>query len=417
MKNFHVIIVLLTLLISACPLEDQVMDGAYFLKVVADIEEMDISKRFDVAESLFRAVETVGTPLYVNDTTAILVVHSDNDSLLLQGDMNLWQAEPVFKRIPGTNLQYFVGEYESNARLQYWFQADPKTWPERDPLNPYLVTNGFGKMSELAMPGYEYDSIFVPFRDGRKSSEEGLDSHIIPPGILPYEHTIHVWVPPDLGEQKAAGSIYFLDGLGYITYAHMPTALNALNQDGKIPTLIAVFVTPPNYEKAGEPNRETEYAMNPDFVSFLADELVPFINSKYLVETNAQSRLVTGDSYGGLAAHYIGYSRPDVFGLAYSQSGYVSFRGDSLINLFKDSDKLQLKLALDCGTYETQIGGSVSSEADFTAANRRLKMILEAKGYDIHYREYPEGHTWGNWRKHLVDILPWFFGSNTMDQN
>ncbi len=92
----------------------------------------------------------------------------------------------------------------------------------------------------------------------------------------------------------------------------------------------------------------------------------------------------------------------------------MSFRGDSLINLYRDSEKLDLKLAFDTGTYETHVGGGYlnPSEADFTAANRRMEQVLKAKGYEYHYDEYPEGHTWGNWRQHLFDILPWFFSGH-----
>lgn len=390
---------------------DGLMDGKTFLKAVEKIEKMDEARRWTAAEDLFRQVQDVGTPLYVNDTTAIIVAHTDEDSLLLLGDMNVWQAAPVFTRIPGTELQYFVGEYESNARLQYWFMNSPDAWPGTDSLNPNLVSNGFGKMSELAMPGYVYDPIFEPFRDGHLSTTDGLDEHMIPAGILPYEHLVHVWMPAGVSPEEIAGSIYLLDGLGYVTYAHIPTALAARIADGKIPPLMAVFVTPPNYEKAASPNRETEYGINPVFADFMADELVPYVESKYPIGRGPETRMVTGDSYGGLGAHYIGYQRSDVFGLAYSQSGYFSFLGDSLIKLYQDSEKLDLKLAFDIGTYETHVGGGYLNpdEADFTAANRRMEQTLKAKGYEYHYREYPEGHTWGNWRQHLIDILPWFY--------
>jgi len=412
MKSIHLIALVASLLIWACAEERVPMDGKIFLEAVSKIEGMETEQRIGEADKLLQSVEKAGTPLYVNDTTAILVVRYSGDSLLMMGDMNLWQAEAVFTKIPDTDLQYFTGVYESNARLQYWLQTDPKAWPVVDTLNPYLVSNGFGLMSELAMPGYEYSPLFQPFRDGHKSSEVDLDEHILAPGVLPYEHLVHVWMPPHQ-EGGIAGSIYFLDGLGYISYAHMPAVLGEMMAQGQIPPLALVFVTPPNWEQSGDVNRETEYGLNPVFVEYLAEELVPMIESMYSIGTGPETRLIVGDSYGGLGAHYIGFTRPDVFGLAYSQSGYMSFKNDSLISMFEASAKLDLKLALDCGTYETQVGGGAlpSMENDFLAANRRMKATLLNKGYDIHYSEFPEGHTWGNWRQHLTDILPWFFGS------
>ena len=63
------------------------------------------------------------------------------------------------------------------------------------------------------------------------------------------------------------------------------------------------------------------------------------------------------------------------------------------------------------GTYETVVGAGLLPEAerDFLAANRRLRDALTARGYEFVYAEYPEGHTWGNWRAHLVGALRHFF--------
>ncbi len=49
-------------------------------------------------------------------------------------------------------------------------------------------------------------------------------------------------------------------------------------------------------------------------------------------------------------------------------------------------------------------------EIDFVAANRRFRDVLSEGGYDFEYREYPEGHTWGNWRRHVADALIHYFG-------
>jgi len=70
-------------------------------------------------------------------------------------------------------------------------------------------------------------------------------------------------------------------------------------------------------------------------------------------------------------------------------------------------------LFIDVGLYEHFIGGDMlpASEVDFLAANRRLKVVLETKNYDFEYHEYPEGHNWGNWRRHLIDGLTHFFGT------
>ena len=48
---------------------------------------------------------------------------------------------------------------------------------------------------------------------------------------------------------------------------------------------------------------------------------------------------------------------------------------------------------------------------DTEASARKMKEILLDKGYRIKYIEVPEGHSWGNWRALLDDILEYFFGT------
>lgn len=40
---------------------------------------------------------------------------------------------------------------------------------------------------------------------------------------------------------------------------------------------------------------------------------------------------------------------------------------------------------------------------------RTLKRILEHKSYPLKYLEVPEGHSWGQWRAQLDDLLIYFF--------
>ncbi len=98
--------------------------------------------------------------------------------------------------------------------------------------------------------------------------------------------------------------------------------------------------------------------------------------------------------------------------MANSQSGYHCFQNNKMIKLISENPKKPIKLFVDSGTYEHEVGSSFlpADERDFIGANRRLKKVLEAKGYNFVYSEYHEGHTWGNWRRHLIDSLIYFFG-------
>ena len=187
-------------------------------------------------------------------------------------------------------------------------------------------------------------------------------------------------------------------------------------ESGEIVPVIAVFVTPPNRHQPDIPNRTTEYGLNPDFARFMAEELVPFVEERYRSLDDPAARLVVGPSYGGLAAAYVPLQHPDVFGLGYSQSGYLSFGGNALITAYEEASPKPIRLYVDIGLYEQKVGQGwlPDDEIDFLQANRDFRDMLSAKGYDFVYREYPEGHTWGNWRAHLIDALIHFFPSGSI---
>jgi enterochelin esterase family protein len=156
-----------------------------------------------------------------------------------------------------------------------------------------------------------------------------------------------------------------------------------------------------------------EYGMSAEYVAFFTEELSAWVDAHFRTVCDPSARFVVGDSYGGLISLTIGLRRPDIFGMAYSQSGYMSFNKDQLLKELAARDRVGGRFYLDCGTYERCVARGIvpDEEGDFLAANRRMARLMEHKHVDMVYREYPEGHTWGNWRGHLHDALEHFFGS------
>ena len=124
--------------------------------------------------------------------------------------------------------------------------------------------------------------------------------------------------------------------------------------------------------------------------------------------------VVLGAGSAGLVSAYIVRARPDCFGIGYSQSGYVSCKSDTIIEKYKTKPEHPIRLFVDVGLYERTVGKGwlPDDEIDFVAANRRFRDVLKQGQYDFEYREYPEGHTWSNWRRHVADALIHFFGRN-----
>lgn len=363
-----------------------------------------------ILQDILAASEFQNYPLFESESKVVLVYRGKANSVALLGDITGWTDPISFKKLSDTNLFYLELQLESDARIQYQFIVDGNVIC--DPSNKYKCLHGLGEMSELAMPKYARHQYHEEFLFGKQGNFEGLVKHVLPAGSLPYEHEVHILLPPEYNAKIEYRTVYFHDGPDYIRFGLAAHSITKLITEKWIEPCITVFVTPPNLHLPVVPNRSTEYGMNDKYVKFFCDELVHFIDKKYSTARSAQSRLVIGDSYAGLISFYITFSRSDVFTNAYSQSGYFSFSNDRIIDLFKEADKKLLNLYLDIGTYETKVGADFlpSTELDFTNANRRMRDILKMKGYDSIYREYHEGHTWGNWRRHLIDALKYFLG-------
>ena len=389
--------------------EDQIIFSKFYDEV--NLESNNEKKQILVDEFISE-VKSNGYPIYENDSTVILLYQGDVNSVALLGDMGDWIDKFDMHQIENTNLFYYHGNYEPDARLEYWLMINENQMPIVDPLNKFIVRNGWGEISELAMPNYKRHPLFDNYIHGEIGQFENLEEVTLHSKFLDYEHLIHIYLPPGYKESdKSYPVVYFQDGKDYIEFAVVPHTLDSMIEEKVIEPVIAVFVTPPNLHQPKEPNRSTEYGLNDKYVKFFISELVPFIDWKFRTIDDADARLVVGDSYGGLISIYIGISKPELFGKVYSQSGYHSFNNDKIIKLINDSGKKELKIYFDCGLYEQQVGAAFipESERNFLDGNRRLKKVLEAKGYQFVYLEYPEGHTWGNWRRHLIDALKYFF--------
>jgi enterochelin esterase family protein len=78
-----------------------------------------------------------------------------------------------------------------------------------------------------------------------------------------------------------------------------------------------------------------------------------------------------------------------------------------LIRQFVASPKLPLRLYLEVGLLER------SATDDMVVMNRRMRDVLEAKGYEVAYSEYNGGHDYICWRGSLADGLVWLTGART----
>jgi enterochelin esterase family protein len=374
-------------------------------------DEPNQVERERLVDAFWGHVSQIGTPLIENDTTVTFLYRGPGQRVRVMGDMTGWQADVELERIASTDLFAGSAVLPADARIEYKLLVDDNP-PTVDPMCKYGVLGGFGVGSEVAMPRYVYHPLLIPLRDGSRGGYERVMPYVLPPRGLGYEKQIHVYTPLGYEEdEEEYPTVYFLDGTDYIEFAQAPRLLDGLIETGAIRPIVAVFASPPNPGSLEASSRSTEYHMNPHFADWMAGELVPFVEAHYRVSSEAGERMVIGASSAGLAAAYIPFHRPDAFGIGYSQSGYVTFKSDTLLGLYAGAETIPIRLFVDVGIYETGVGKGLvpDEESNLLAGNRRFRDVLESKGYDFVYREYPEGHTYGNWRRHLIDALEHFF--------
>ena len=151
---------------------------------------------------------------------------------------------------------------------------------------------------------------------------------------------IDVWVPPGYKKNKDQhysviyindGQNIFLDSLSYTKISWgMDETMSHLIETGKIKPaiVVAIWNTPRrmNEYMPQEPleehpviyeNYRKEYngpALSDKYLAFIVNELRPFINQHYHVDTEASSTFMIGSSMGGLISLYALCKYPGIFG-------------------------------------------------------------------------------------------------------
>lgn len=163
------------------------------------------------------------------------------------------------------------------------------------------------------------------------------------------------------------------------------------------------------------------------YETYVAKELVDYIDHTYSTVKNKSGRAITGLSMGGHGALYLSFRHQDVFGAAGSMSGGVDIRPfpnnwdiskrlgtyaqnpenwdkNTVINLLDLVKVSSLKIIFDCGVDDF-----------FHDVNRNLHEKMLAAKIPHDYIERPGRHTWEYWKNSIkyqfVFFNDFFIGS------
>jgi enterochelin esterase family protein len=355
-----------------------------FLELLDALAEADVSQRQDLVDG-FVAQHGPDFPYVEGELASFIHLDAAANQVFLAGDHTCWDGAPVLMtKVAGTNLWHASYAFSRDARVDYKFIVDGN-WI-LDPRNPRRIEGGFGENSELRMPDWVYPVEIDP----RPGIPRGtIEQHAFSSTNLQNQRTIQVYLPPGYPNDGPYGSIYVHDGAEYLSLAGMQNVLDALIFDGMIDPVIGIFVPPVD--------RSPEYvgARVPLFEQFVVEELLPFVDGTWV--TDPSRRAMMGTSNGGYISLRIGYDYPDLFPLIAGQSSAVEANDGLLIDRY-DGRVTSQRIFLSTGTL-----------CDFDASNDALAAVLSARGYAHTYRVFEEGHSWGNWRAHLDEILLFLF--------
>jgi enterochelin esterase family protein len=376
-------------LLSTQPSTSQISSS--FNAFIQRLDGLVPSARPEIVDSFMAAQK--GFPVTEDSIANFVYRGSVTSSIVVTGDHTLWSASgQTLTNVAGTNFYYQSRKFEPDARIDYKFIKDG-IWI-LDPLNGQTVTGGFGPNSEMAMPNF----VQPPEIQYNPAIPHGTISSFQFTSInTANTRTIQVYLPPGYAlMSRRFPSLYVHDGSDYVSLGSMANVLDNLIDAKKIEPLIVVFVPP-------SPNRAGEYRQSKitQFSKLMTEELVPYVDSVYHTVAIAAERGTMGSSDGGHISLYLAVNYSGAFGLVGGQSSTIT---DLFRAPIQNGPKVPIKFYLDVGTYDLSYAGST-----FLELNREFRDILLAKEYGVTYAEYHEGHSWGNWRAHIDDILKVLF--------
>jgi enterochelin esterase family protein len=329
--------------------------------------------------------------------------------------------------LAGTDIWYRTFVIPAEAEFSYVLAINPPSNASGndlaatfrpDPLNPLRYKILTGPTRSIArMPGVDANL----WTSERRVRAGVIREHSLTTSILKTGSSRRIWVYRSAGKmENHPNLVIFLDGATYVNAVPTTRILDNLFASGRIGSTIAVFVADGNGDAW-----KTDLYFSEQFVNFLTDELLPWVQRQYGFTATPERTGIAGESIAGLTAAFVALHRPDVFTkvLAQSASFWLNNRyadngePEWLARQFLRTKKLNVSFWLDVGAMEFVPNENdrifppfVPGSSNLLAANRHLRDVLRAKCYDLWYNESYGAHEPLRWTRTLPQGLMLLFG-------
>jgi enterochelin esterase family protein len=320
-----------------------------------------------------------------NDEVAFFLDGDDDAPVSVAGSWNNWSTtDHIMQRGPGyryLNLRvppgHQVYKYYSHG---HWFKDPHNQWVAWDGINHH----GLG----------DFNSVL---RDGHMIWLKRFPSH-----VLGDERDIFVMLPPGYDAKLRYPVLYMHDGNESITRAAYHIQAENAMRDGVCQPAIVVFVALPDQNV-----RNFQYIHSngwPNYARFLAEELVPYIDTRFNTQAEPSARGVIGASLGGACSYYVALAYPDVFGLAAAQSGSFFVNGMDLLHKVHQLQPGRVRFYLDSSRPWQQSRGDM-----YRLASMMEQALQDAGHAHYHYHTKGDYHDWSFWANRFPAALQYLW--------
>jgi len=397
------------------------------------LQEDVAQKRSEAIAAFWRERQSVGAPLIepLRDGQQVLVTFlwrgdaSTKNVFVISLDQVQFAHAAYLERgrmalLAGTDVWYRTYRMPCNLRFSYRFAVNhPGGELHPDTLNPRHYASRSGDSSVAELPCAEPQPEVIE-RPGIPRGDVTSETFSGPSGE---RHALQIYMPPRTTDAGKPLALLVLIGGGFSPEFPVPTILDNLIAEERIPPTMAVSIGFSDMAAYVKASRSDER-----FARYVAGELLPWLQARYPIADDPRRVVIAGASAPGAGALFIAMRHPELFGNVLTQSGGYAYptptgSDELMVSQHPEAEPLARELAtsaplplrvflaagtLDDVTYEGK--DPFYAQSTVLVAARHLRDVLEAKGYCLRYREFGGGHEALAWRGTFAEGLAWLLG-------
>jgi len=224
---------------------------------------------------------------------------------------------------------------------------------------------------------------------------------------LQEEMQLLIYLPANYSPLYKYSVLIASDGKDYFQLGRISRVVDELYDQKEIENLIIVGV-PYKSVKDRREKYHPEGSKHAAYTRFIAQELVPFIDTNYPTYQMGMGRALIGDSLAATVSLLTAIQYPHTFGKVILHSPLVNEYVLEQVANHKEVDAFSVYHVI--GTGETAVKTGDGLLTDFITPNRKLHILFIERGYSTFYDELNGEHTWKLWQPDMKRSIQKNFG-------